>query len=99
MIEAPAAAPASAALPRGQALQRGLAANPLLLAGGVLVVVIVAAALLAPLIAPSAADAGTATHPFAVLRSPSAQHWFGTDQVGRDILSRVLYGARVSPLI
>ncbi len=99
MIEAPAPAPASAALPRGQALRRGLAANPLLLAGGVLVVVIVAAALLAPLLAPFPADAGTATHPFAVLRSPSAQHWFGTDQVGRDILSRVLHGARVSPLI
>ena len=99
MIEAPAAAPASAALPRGQALRRGLAANPLLLAGGVLVVVIVAAALLAPLLAPFPADAGTATHPFTVLRSPSAQHWFGTDQVGRDILSRVLDGARVSPLI
>ncbi|HLQ54519.1 MAG TPA: ABC transporter permease, partial [Streptosporangiaceae bacterium] len=44
-------------------------------------------------------DAGTATNPFAVLRPPSAQHWFGTDQVGRDILSRVVYGARVSPLI
>jgi peptide/nickel transport system permease protein len=99
MIEAPAAAPASAALPRGQALRRGLAANPLLPAGGLLVVAIVAAALLAPLLAPFPADAGTATHPFTVLRSPSAQHWFGTDQVGRDILSRVLYGARVSPLI
>jgi peptide/nickel transport system permease protein len=34
-----------------------------------------------------------------VLKPPSAQHWFGTDQVGRDILSRVIYGARVSPLV
>jgi peptide/nickel transport system permease protein len=34
-----------------------------------------------------------------VLHLPSAQHWFGTDNVGRDVLSRVLYGARISPLI
>ena len=31
-----------------------------------------------------------------ILQGPSAEHWFGTDQIGRDILSRVLYGARVS---
>jgi peptide/nickel transport system permease protein len=53
----------------------------------------------APLLAPFPGDAGTATHPFAVLKPPSPAHWFGTDQVGRDILSRVIYGARVSPLI
>ena len=34
-----------------------------------------------------------------MLRTPSAAHWFGTDQVGRDILSRVIYGTRVSPVI
>ena len=34
-----------------------------------------------------------------VLRAPSAGHWFGTDQVGRDILSKVIYGTRVSPVI
>jgi peptide/nickel transport system permease protein len=61
--------------------------------------VLVAAALLAPLIAPAPADAGTATNPFAVLRPPSAAHPFGTDQVGRDIASRVIYGARISPVI
>ena len=79
--------------------RRVLAANPLLTAGGVTVVLIVVAAVLAPLLAPFPADAGTATHPFAVLRPPSAAHWFGTDQVGRDVFSRVLYGARISPLI
>ncbi len=99
MIDAPAPVPASVAVPRGQALRRGLAANPLLFAGGMVALLIVALALLAPLLAPLPADAGTATHPFAVLRAPSAQHWFGTDSVGRDIASRVIYGARVSPLI
>jgi peptide/nickel transport system permease protein len=31
-----------------------------------------------------------------ILKGPSSEHWFGTDQIGRDILSRVMYGARVS---
>jgi peptide/nickel transport system permease protein len=100
MIEAPSTLPtAGARLPRGQALRRGLGGNPLLLAGGLLSALIVVIALLAPLLAPFPADAGSATHPFIVLRPPSAQHWFGTDKVGRDIYSRVLYGARISPLI
>ena len=83
----------------GEQRVRGARANPLLVAGGVLAGLIVLTALVAPLLAPFPADAGTATHPFAVLRPPSAHHWLGTDAVGRDVLSRVLYGARVSPLI
>jgi peptide/nickel transport system permease protein len=100
MIEAPspAAIPAPV-LPRGQALWRGLRANPLLVAGGLTALLIVVVAVLAPLVAPFPADAGSATHPFLVLRPPSARHLFGTDQVGRDVFSRVLYGARISPLI
>ena len=60
---------------------------------------IVFIAFFAPLLAPYPHDAGSATHPLSVLLAPSASHLFGTDQVGRDILSRVLYGARVSPVI
>ena len=100
MIEAPAPFPTEVPkIPRGAALRRGLRANPLLVVGAVASACIVIVALLAPLLARFPADAGTATHPFAVLHPPSAQHWFGTDNVGRDILSRVLYGARISPLI
>ena len=100
MIEAPAPFPAEVAkIPRGAALRRGLRANPLLVVGAVASTCIVVVALLAPVLAPFPGDAGTATHPFAVLHPPSAQHWFGTDNVGRDVLSRVLYGARISPLI
>jgi peptide/nickel transport system permease protein len=99
VIETPVSAPVSAALPRGQALRRGLRANPLLAAGGVLSLLVAIVALATPLLAPFPGDAATATHPFAVLHPPSASHWFGTDQVGRDILSRVLYGAQVSPVI
>src|SRR5215470_5857772 len=83
----------------GEQRVRAFRANPLLVTGGVIAGLIVLTALVAPLLAPFPADAGTATHPFAVLRPPSAHHWLGTDAVGRDVLSRVLYGARVSPLI
>jgi peptide/nickel transport system permease protein len=100
MIEAPTPLPAQAtALPRGAALRRGLRANPLLVLGATLSLLIVVVAVLAPALAPSPADAGSATHPFLVLRPPSAAHWFGTDDVGRDVVSRVVYGARVSPVV
>ncbi len=99
MIEAPTITPPDAAMPRGKALRRGLAANPLLTVGGALVLLIVFVAIVAPLIVPFPGDAGTATHPFEVLKAPSAAHWFGTDNVGRDLFSRVMFGARVSPVI
>jgi peptide/nickel transport system permease protein len=100
MIEAPSpAADAVLVLPRGRALWHGLRANPLLVAGGLTAVLLIVVAVLAPLLAPFPGDAATATHPFVVLRPPSARHLFGTDQVGRDVLSRVLYGARISPLV
>lgn len=50
-------------------------------------------AVLAPLLAP--ADPYL-LDPGQRLRPPSAQHWFGTDEVGRDVFSRVLYGSRIS---
>lgn len=61
--------------------------------GGLLVVAWVLIAVGAPLIAPE--------HPNSVeiarrLLPPSAAHWFGTDSLGRDVLSRVIYGARIS---
>jgi peptide/nickel transport system permease protein len=99
VIAAPAPARPAAAAPRGASLLAWVRANPLIVAGGALCALIVLVALFAPLLAPFPGDAGTATHPFQVLKPPSARHWFGTDQVGRDILSRVIYGARVSPLV
>lgn len=73
--------------------------NPLLAAGAALSFLVVAMALLAPALAPAPADAGSATHPTEALQPPSWQHPFGTDHVGRDVLTRVLYGARISPAI
>lgn len=77
-------------------LGRELRANPTLAAGTILLAIIVLLALLAPVLAPFPGDAGNATHPLAVFQAPSGSHWFGTDEVGRDIFSRVLYGGRTS---
>jgi hypothetical protein len=76
--------------------RRALAAllrHRLAMFGLVVVVLFVAAALLAPWISP--ADP-LATSWSAIRRAPSAAHWFGTDENGRDVLSRVLWGARAS---
>jgi peptide/nickel transport system permease protein len=70
--------------------------NPLLAAGAAIALALVLVALLAPVVAPYPADAGTASHPESSLAPPSSAHLFGTDQLGRDVLSRVLYGARIS---
>ncbi|MCS7087450.1 MAG: ABC transporter permease [Thermoflexales bacterium] len=61
--------------------------------GGAIVVFWLLVALLAPLIAPYSPTAQRVTNR---LKPPSAQHLFGTDELGRDIFSRVLHGARVS---
>ena len=97
MIEAPTLLPP--AQPRRLAVGRSLRGNPVLVTGLALSLLIVVIAVFAPLLAPFPGDAGTATHPFVVLKQPSPVHWFGTDQVGRDVLSRVIYGRAVSPLI
>ncbi|MDO8359382.1 MAG: ABC transporter permease [Devosia sp.] len=61
-----------------------------------LLVLIVLSAIAAPLLAPS----GPAVVDLSAVRlPPSAEHWFGTDAIGRDVLSRVLYGGRVSLLV
>jgi len=78
---------------------RLLRANPLIAVGGAISLLILLVALAAPLIAPYPADAGSATHPEMALQAPSLQHLFGTDQVGRDVFSRVIYGTRVSPFV
>ena len=73
--------------------------NPLLAAVLAFITLLTVCAIVAPLLAPYPSDAGAATHPFSVLHAPSRLHLFGTDQVGRDILSRIIYGTRISPLI
>ena len=75
---------------------RILAANPLSLAGFVLVALIVLAAALAPWIAPFPTHNGAVVDFAFANRAPPARNWLGTDLVGRDILSRILYAYRIS---
>ena len=70
--------------------------NPLAATGVVLVIVFVFWALFAPWIAPQ--DPASINLP-ARLGNPSHTHWLGTDELGRDILSRVIFGARISMLV
>lgn len=73
--------------------------NPVALIGAFMVLSVIFCAVFAPLIAPYPEDAGN-TIDFAVRHSgPSAEHWAGTDKVGRDILSRVIFGFQVSLLL
>jgi peptide/nickel transport system permease protein len=70
--------------------------NPLAAAGAALIVIFVIFALCAPWIAPQ--DPAAINLPMR-LENPSHAHWFGTDELGRDILSRIVYGARISMLV
>jgi peptide/nickel transport system permease protein len=90
------AEPVTTATPLGGSRRRALRRlrrNPLAMTGLVVVVVAVLAALLADLIAPFSADR---TDFGAALQPPSGEHWFGTDELGRDQFSRVLFALRAS---
>ena len=63
------------------------------IAGLVFLLIVIVAAIFAPLVAPHAPDAQDIN---AVNAGPSASHWLGTDDLGRDILSRLIWGARIS---
>lgn len=66
------------------------------LVGMVLVAIVAAAGLLAPWLAPFAPDQ---QFPGAALQAPGASHLLGTDSVGRDVLSRTLYGIRIDLIV
>ncbi len=61
--------------------------------GAVLVIILILLSLAAPIIAPYSPDKQDLSQK---LRPPSVSHWMGTDEYGRDVLSRMLYGGRIS---
>ena len=79
-----------------QRVQSRLLQNKLAMAGAVYLVVIVLIAVFAPVLAPH--DEVLATRFQDILFEPSGEYWLGTDQVGRDIASRLMFGARYALL-
>ena len=67
--------------------------SPLMLAGLIITVLVLACIVAAPWLSPYSPNALKLTER---LQAPSALHWFGTDEVGRDLFSRVIFGARQS---
>ena len=80
-------------LPARRGVARALVADPMGLAGLALVAAFLLTALLAPWIAPYDPVALDVRAKF---QPPSAAHWAGTDQLGRDLLSRIIWGARLA---
>ena len=70
-----------------------LARNPLAVIGAVIILVLVIMGLFAPWIAPYASDGQNLAKRLA---APSSEHWLGTDELGRDICSRIVYGSRIT---
>ncbi len=85
-----------ARLGRAWRILSALARNPLAAIGALIIIALVVTALFAPLIAPFSAVGQDLSNR---LMPPSAEHWMGTDELGRDIFSRVVYGSRITLLI
>jgi peptide/nickel transport system permease protein len=86
----------TSAIALGRRISGNARHNPLAAIGVVLVVLFVIFAIFAPSIAPQ--DPAAINLPDR-LGAPSHAHWFGTDELGRDILSRIIYGSRISMFV
>jgi ABC-type dipeptide/oligopeptide/nickel transport system permease subunit len=82
----------SAARPLRAEVWRRFRRNKLAVAGVVFIILLILVAIFASVIAPYSITERTSEF----RQGPSADHWFGTDRIGRDVFSRVVYGARVS---
>jgi peptide/nickel transport system permease protein len=76
--------------------RRRLLRNPLSTVGGAVVLFLVLCAVAPAALAPIPGDAGPSVHFDRTFQPPGPGHWFGTDEVGRDILSRSIFAARTS---
>lgn len=85
-----------AAMGRAWQLAGLLLRNPLAMLGIIIIIALVLVALFAPLIAPESPVGQNLSNR---LQPPGGEHWMGTDELGRDIFSRVVYGSRITLLI
>jgi peptide/nickel transport system permease protein len=76
-----------------EAVWKFIRTKPLGAAGGLIILLLLAIAASAELLAPYDAYRADYAQQFA---RPSAEHWFGTDEFGRDLMSRIMYGARIA---
>lgn len=83
----------NSAFRRFLAVIRELLGNPSSGFGLVVITILLLTAIVAPLIAPYDPNIVNLGN---TLKPPSAEHWFGTDELGRDIVSRIIYGTRIS---
>jgi peptide/nickel transport system permease protein len=83
---------------RGSKMVRKFTRNRLSIVGLIIVLGVIVVAIFAPWLAPYPEDAGPKVDFSRVLLPPSADHLFGTDEVGRDIFSRTLFGTRLALL-
>jgi peptide/nickel transport system permease protein len=93
LSHAPAAAPLAPRATAAEAVVRFIRTKPLGAVGGLIILGMMVVAVLAELAAPYDAYEGDYALQFA---RPSVEHWFGTDEFGRDVLSRIMYGARIA---
>ena len=91
--------PVSVEVPAWRVAVETLRKSPLSMVGLFIVVLVLVLAIFGPWIAPFPDDAGATVNFAERLQPPSWKHWFGTDIVGRDVLSRVIVGARISMII
>lgn len=73
--------------------------NPISIIGGSMVFLIILLAILAPYVTPYPKHAGPVTDFRNAFQPPSKSHWFGTDEIGRDLFTRVIFGYRISLLL
>ncbi len=84
------------AIMRGRTASPAFKANNYLVIGASILTFVTLAGVFAPWLAPYPEDALGSVNTGGTLLPPSAEHWMGTDQAGRDVLSRVIFGARTS---
>ena len=93
LVDAAASAPLASRLTFGEEVVKFVRTKPLGAAGALIILAMAFVAIFAGSLAPYDPYTGDYGLQFA---RPSAEHWFGTDEFGRDVLSRIMYGARIA---